>query len=132
MSDFRCGKRLMTGRLRRGPVSTQILCFSGINEQTTPSSECADHSDQWCWPFSNIDEELRREMSRVIFLSIATAIIVLFLSAGTCDAREPVIARGAYRQKIRSTPIVHRPNRPLHFYGNTVRRMHHRRSRSGW
>jgi len=37
-----------------------------------------------------------------------------------------VIATGDERQKIRSTPIEQRPNRPLHFYGNTVRRMHHR------
>lgn len=33
---------------------------------------------------------------------------------------------GAERQKIRSMDILHRPNRPLHFYGNTVRFLHYR------
>lgn len=37
-----------------------------------------------------------------------------------------VIARGTDRDVIKSTPIHHRPNRPLHFYGNTVRRNYHR------
>lgn len=38
----------------------------------------------------------------------------------------PVIATGELRQQISATPIVARPNRPLHVYGNTVRRRHHR------
>jgi hypothetical protein len=33
-----------------------------------------------------------------------------------------VIARGEYRSQIKALPIEHRPNRPLHFYGNYVRR----------
>ena len=33
-----------------------------------------------------------------------------------------VIARGEDRQRIENMPIEMRPNRPLHFYGNTVRR----------
>jgi hypothetical protein len=37
-----------------------------------------------------------------------------------------VIARGAEREKIQNTPILERPYRPLHFYGNTVRRRHYR------
>lgn len=31
----------------------------------------------------------------------------------------------AQREQIRSQPLLHRPNRPGHFYGNTVRRVHH-------
>jgi hypothetical protein len=31
------------------------------------------------------------------------------------------------RQEIRQMPITERPSRPGHFYGNTVRRLHHRR-----
>lgn len=73
-------------------------------------------------------------MLRATFLWIATAIIALTLSSQTCSADEPgwstqVVARGTYRQQIRSKPIVHRPYRPLHFYGNTVRRIYHRRGR---
>ena len=33
-----------------------------------------------------------------------------------------VIARGQDRELIRSMPIEQRPTRPLHIYGNTVRR----------
>lgn len=36
----------------------------------------------------------------------------------------PIIATGAEREQIRATPILERENRPLHFYGNTVRRIH--------
>jgi hypothetical protein len=32
------------------------------------------------------------------------------------------------RSSIKSMPIVNRPSRPGHFYGNTVRRVHQRRS----
>jgi hypothetical protein len=35
-------------------------------------------------------------------------------------------ARRATRQEIRSMDILDRPNRPGHFYGNTVRRLHGR------
>ncbi len=37
-----------------------------------------------------------------------------------------VIATGEFRQEIQSTPIEKRPYRPLHFYGNTIRRQHYR------
>ncbi len=47
--------------------------------------------------------------------------------AGVAMARERtstpgVIAFGDTREQIRSTPIEKRPNRPLHVYGNAVRR----------
>jgi len=37
-----------------------------------------------------------------------------------------IIVFGEEREKIESTPIEQRPNRPLHFYGNTIRRRHYR------
>ena len=37
-----------------------------------------------------------------------------------------VVARGELKQQIESTPIVDRPNRPFHFYGNAVRRQYYR------
>jgi hypothetical protein len=40
----------------------------------------------------------------------------------------PVVARGQTRQEIETTPMVHRPYRPFHFYGNTMRRQYYR----GW
>ena len=36
-----------------------------------------------------------------------------------------VIATGPYRQQIKSLPIEQRPNRPFHFYGNSVRRAYY-------
>jgi hypothetical protein len=38
-----------------------------------------------------------------------------------------VIATPSQRARLRTVPIVQRPNRPLHFYGNTVRRVYHTR-----
>ncbi len=35
-----------------------------------------------------------------------------------------VSPRALTRQEIRNMPILERPNRPGHFYGNTVRRLH--------
>lgn len=37
-----------------------------------------------------------------------------------------IIAVGEARDQIKSKPIEQRPNRPLHVYGNTVRRRHSR------
>lgn len=34
------------------------------------------------------------------------------------------------RRDIRQMPVVERPSRPGHFYGNTVRRQYHRRQGS--
>ena len=46
-------------------------------------------------------------------------------AAGTAfDPR--IVTFGDSRDEIKSTPITQRPNRPLHVYGNSVRRRHHR------
>jgi hypothetical protein len=37
-----------------------------------------------------------------------------------------VVTVGPAREQIKSTPITQRPYRPLHVYGNTVRRRHSR------
>ena len=37
-----------------------------------------------------------------------------------------IVTFGETRDQIKSTPITQRPNRPLHVYGNTVRRRHSR------
>jgi hypothetical protein len=47
-------------------------------------------------------------------------------SPGSPGWTPPIIATGADREYLRSLPIEQRPNRPLHFYGNTVRRMQSR------
>lgn len=50
----------------------------------------------------------------------------LTASAQEPSGRGPVIARGETREQIEATPILQRPYRPMHFYGNTVRRRHYR------
>lgn len=43
-----------------------------------------------------------------------------------------IVATGSYRAMLGSLPIERRPYRPLHVYGNTVRRMHHRGTPLPW
>ena len=64
------------------------------------------------------------------------AFTFLILAGMTCfdasaSGQEPgwsgrVIAFGEQRTQIEATPIIHRSYRPLHFYGNTVRRRYYR------
>jgi hypothetical protein len=63
------------------------------------------------------------------------AIVVVSIATCCCPdelvAQQPgwspnIIATGQEREQIRATPIEQRPYRPLHIYGNTVRRMHYR------
>ena len=67
---------------------------------------------------------------------IAWLALIACLSAGSMTVRgvqagEPgwsmqVIATGEFREEIQSKPIELRPYRPLHFYGNAIRRRHYR------
>ena len=40
------------------------------------------------------------------------------------SAMNNVGSQAAYQQSIRDMPLLERPNRPGHFYGNTVRRIY--------
>ena len=68
------------------------------------------------------------------YLTMRTLILLTLLSTGASSTRalaqtgfDPrIIVFGEEREKIESTPIEQRPNRPLHFYGNTIRRRHYR------
>ncbi len=44
-------------------------------------------------------------------------------SEAEASGRANANPNAAYRQAIRQTPILERPSRPGHFYGNTVRRL---------
>jgi len=66
--------------------------------------------------------------TRILLLLVAVALITAsLLPIQEAAASGPVIARGAQREAIKSTHILNRPDRPLHFYGNTARRRHARR-----
>ena len=63
------------------------------------------------------------EMNSRVLLLLAAAFVTSLFTATEVSAAGPVIATGAERQRIRSTPIVQRQDRPFHWYGNTVRRV---------
>jgi len=46
-----------------------------------------------------------------------------FVSRGSSPGFDPrIVTLGEARAELKSKPITQRPNRPLHVYGNTVRR----------
>ena len=63
---------------------------------------------------------------------LLTAALLLAGTAGCAwantDRTTPIVARGTERETIKSMDILDRPDRPLHFYGNTVRRRAQRSS----
>jgi len=67
-------------------------------------------------------------MRTFVIATVATVALVPMTPVDAASARiEPqIIARGENREQVQNTPILERPNRPLHVYGNTVRRRHHR------
>lgn len=68
--------------------------------------------------------------------TFGTSLLLLAITASTgetSETRQPepgwlpvVIATGPLRTQIDATPIEQRPYRPLHFYGNTIRRVYYR------
>ena len=72
---------------------------------------------------------MKLQVSIPVFALFLLAII--FLSPSLTTAAEPswypyVVARGPDRIAIQNTPMHRRPYRPMHFYGNAVRRGYHR------
>ena len=68
-----------------------------------------------------------------LHVMIASGVLGLMLGISTAVAFEPgwsgpVVAPPPMRAQIEATPILVRPYRPFHFYGNTVRRRYYR----GW
>ena len=58
-------------------------------------------------------------------------LIISFQDTNSATAAEPgwaseIVVNGGVRQRVEATPMVARPYRPLHFYGNTVRRVYYR------
>lgn len=64
---------------------------------------------------------------RYALLVAAALAAVLALAAAPLAADAPVlVAQNLTRSQIRSMPIEARPDRPIHLYGNAVRRRYHR------
>ncbi|WP_160148207.1 hypothetical protein [Rubripirellula obstinata] len=73
---------------------------------------------------------------------VATSVLITLLisvspaSVQQATAQDPgwsptIIATGQYREQLKSMPIEQRPYRPLHFYGNSVRRNYYRGTTGG-
>lgn len=75
-----------------------------------------------------------RVLRRTLFAlaAVTSTAVVIPDSAASAAGREgsgvslKVITFGEERQRLQSTPIEQRPYRPLHVYGNAVRRQHSR------
>ncbi len=71
-------------------------------------------------------------MNRVRLLLVALVVSLGVGYASEIKAAPPtgwdstIILRGQERAVVKSKPIEQRPNRPLHVYGNTIRRMESR------
>ncbi len=73
-------------------------------------------------------------MRRVSQLLLSVVFVALFVSSSLCTtalAQEPgwyprTFVSEQQRKQIEATPIEKRPYRPLHFYGNFVRRNYYR------
>ena len=72
-------------------------------------------------------------MLRIVSAAFILSALVMFSAPASARAADNgpgwmgvVVARGELKQEIESTPILNRPNRPFHFYGNTVRREYYR------
>ena len=69
-------------------------------------------------------------MRTLLFLAASTALGVLPAAAAGTGFDPRIIVLGEERQRLQQTPIERRPNRPLHFYGNRVRRQSRRSTTS--
>ncbi|MEN0110442.1 MAG: hypothetical protein AAF805_07950 [Planctomycetota bacterium] len=62
--------------------------------------------------------------ARLVVLTLAT--LAATPAIGQRDAPDPLTRVLASEAEVRATPMLERPNRIGHFYGNTVRRLHYR------
>jgi hypothetical protein len=94
----------------------------GVHRRNT----CDPDADQRFWPATVLETPLMIAMKRFL---LAATIVTLPLDAiaPTAEAASTgfdprIIMFGEAREQIQNTPIEQRPYRPLHVYGNTVRR----------
>lgn len=68
-------------------------------------------------------------MRTVALAAVLAAAVAADIAAAAGTGFDPrIVVLGEARDEIKSTPITQRPYRPLHVYGNSVRRRHHRGS----
>jgi len=69
-------------------------------------------------------------MHRFRVILVAAIVAIPAITAAGADFDPRVVTFGADREQIKNTPIEKRPNRPLHVYGNSVRRRQGRTAQS--
>jgi hypothetical protein len=63
----------------------------------------------------------------VIAVAATAALVPVWpVDAASTGFNPGVVTFGETRQQLQATPVLERPYRPLHVYGNTVRRRHSR------
>ena len=67
-------------------------------------------------------------MRTLVITAVAAAALVPVspVDAASSGFDPRIVTFGESREQIKNTPILERPYRPLHVYGNTARRRHHR------
>lgn len=66
-------------------------------------------------------------MRTAAFAAVLAAALAPVPAEAAATGFDPrIVVFGDAREAIKSTPINQRPNRPLHVYGNSVRRRHQR------
>ncbi|RLS77014.1 MAG: hypothetical protein DWI03_07715 [Planctomycetota bacterium] len=70
-------------------------------------------------------------MRTIMYAAVTTAGLFGAALAEAANFDPRVITFGEARQEIQSTPVLQRPNRPLHIYGNAARRRHQRGASAG-
>ena len=63
---------------------------------------------------------------RLLIILLLTLSCTSFVQAAEPTWTGPIVKRGSDRAVTQRKPIEQRPYRPLHFYGNTRRRIHYR------
>lgn len=63
-------------------------------------------------------------MRLIVCMAAAIAAVACLASRPVGPAVPELVAANLSRDQIRSMPILERPDRPIHFYGNAVRRRH--------
>ncbi len=65
-------------------------------------------------------------MRFALLVTLALVAVLAPAAAPRAGAPPVLVAQNLSRTQIRSMPIEARPNRPIHIYGNAVRRRYHR------
>lgn len=66
-------------------------------------------------------------MRRILVTALGAAVFLPGAADAAGTGFDPrVLVLGEAREQLKATPIEERPYRPLHVYGNTVRRRHSR------